>query len=275
MQGADSDALFPMLKCRKMAAINMSPSTPFRSVECEDGLPTILFDEIDTVFGPKAKKENEEIRGLLNAGHRRGKKTYRTVMFGQKATVEGIEAFSAVAMAGIGWLPDTLLGRSIIIRMRRRHDGESIEPFRYRVHAPQGHQIYIMVQVWAEAQPQEISTWPEMPEAVQDRAADAWESLLAVADAIGGKWPVLARNAAVALLSEAGENEPSLGSRLLIDLKIVFKNATALSSKQILQDLQALDESPWRDLKGKPLDERGLAHRLRREPLRREQQLHN
>jgi len=53
-----------------VTAVNVSPSYLFRKVGTEQG-ETILYDEIDTVFGPKAK-ENEEIRGLLNAGHRRG-----------------------------------------------------------------------------------------------------------------------------------------------------------------------------------------------------------
>jgi hypothetical protein len=42
-------------------AINVTPAYLFRKVGGEDGPPTILFDEIDTVFGPKAK-ENEETR---------------------------------------------------------------------------------------------------------------------------------------------------------------------------------------------------------------------
>jgi hypothetical protein len=51
-------------------AINVTPAYLFRKVgDDPDHLPTILYDEIDTVFGPKAK-ENEEIRGLLNAGWR-------------------------------------------------------------------------------------------------------------------------------------------------------------------------------------------------------------
>ena len=33
--------------------------------------PTLLYDEIDIVYGPKAKG-NEELRAVLNAGHRRG-----------------------------------------------------------------------------------------------------------------------------------------------------------------------------------------------------------
>jgi hypothetical protein len=72
-------------------AINVTPAYLFRKVGGEDGLPTILFDEIDTVFGPKAK-ENEEIRALLNAGHRRGAMTGRCVVKGNTIETEDIPA---------------------------------------------------------------------------------------------------------------------------------------------------------------------------------------
>jgi hypothetical protein len=55
--------------------------TASNKVGAEEGPPTILYDEIDTVFGPKAK-DNEEIRGLLNAGHRRGAVAGRCVTKG-------------------------------------------------------------------------------------------------------------------------------------------------------------------------------------------------
>ena len=87
------------------------------------------------MFGPKAK-ENEEIRGLLNAGHRRGAVAGRCVVKGKEIVTEEIPAYSAVALAGLGWLPDTILTRSVIIRMRRRHQGEQVEQFRRRIHAP-------------------------------------------------------------------------------------------------------------------------------------------
>jgi hypothetical protein len=63
----------------------------------------------------------------------------------------------------------------------------------------------------------------------------------------------------------AGSNEvePSLGIRLLTDLRLIFEGGKELPSKTILERLQALPESPWSDLRGKPLDERGLAKRLR------------
>ena len=60
-------------------AVNVTPAYLFRKVGDQKGAPTILFDEIDTVFGPKAK-DNEEIRGLLNAGHRRGAVAGRCVV---------------------------------------------------------------------------------------------------------------------------------------------------------------------------------------------------
>ena len=83
-----------------MTAVNVTPAYLFRKVGAEEGA-TILFDEIDTVFGPKAK-ENEEIRGLLNAGHRKGAVAGRCVARGQTVMTEEIPAYAAVAMAG--WL---------------------------------------------------------------------------------------------------------------------------------------------------------------------------
>jgi hypothetical protein len=129
-------------------AVNVTPAYLFRKVGSPEGRSTILYDEIDTVFGPKAK-ENEEIRGLLNAGHRRGAVAGRCVTKGKIVETEEIPAYAAVALAGIGWLPDTLLTRSIIIRMRRRKHGERVEQFRRRIHAGQGHPLRNKLAAWA------------------------------------------------------------------------------------------------------------------------------
>jgi hypothetical protein len=141
----------------------------------------------DTVFGPKAK-DNEDIRGLLNAGHRRGAKVGRCVVRGNTIETEEIEAYSAVALAGLGWLPDTILTRSIVVRMRKRHAGERIEPFRPRVNRAEGERVRSMIQLWARTVPAEI-VWPELPPEIQDRDADVWEALITIADLVGGKWP--------------------------------------------------------------------------------------
>jgi uncharacterized protein DUF3631 len=102
-----------------------------------------------------------------------------------------------------------------------------------------------------------------MPPSVEDRDADVWESLLAIADAAGEGWPKRARAAAVALVAAAADKEPSLGIRLLSDLREIFGEHDQLTTAEILMRLHALPEAPWNDLRGKQLNDRGLAYRLR------------
>ena len=120
-----------------MHAINCTPAALFRSVADLDRRPTILFDEIDTIFGPRAK-DNEEVRGFLNAGHRRSGVAYRCVGLGTSQKVAAFPAFAAVAVAGLDDLPATIASRSIVVRMRRRAADEHVEPYRLRHHEPQG-----------------------------------------------------------------------------------------------------------------------------------------
>ena len=86
---------------RPVESINATPAYLFRRISDPDGAPTLLHDEIDTVFGPKAK-ENEEIRGVLNAGHRRGAMAGRCVVRGKIVETEELPAYCAVALAGLG-----------------------------------------------------------------------------------------------------------------------------------------------------------------------------
>jgi len=134
---------------RPIESVNATPAYLFRKVSDEDGLPTVLYDEIDTVFGPKAK-ENEEVRGFLNAGHRKGAMAGRCVMSGKTIRTEELPAYCAVAMAGLGILPDTILTRSVVIQMRRRSPYERIEPYRRRIHSGDGNALRDRLAIWAE-----------------------------------------------------------------------------------------------------------------------------
>jgi len=246
-----------------VAAVNVTPAYLFRKVGGEDGPPTILFDEIDTVFGPKAK-EHEELRALLNSGHRRGAVAGRCLVRGKIVETEEISSYAAVALAGLGWLPDTILSRSVIIRMRRRAPDERIEAFRRRVHAPQGEALCRRLAGWAATIRDEATeARPDMPAGVEDRNADMWEPLLAVADIAGGSWPGRARAAAVALVAVAREVEPSLNIRLLADVRTVFGDEEQLPTKKILAELCLIEDAPWNDLKGKPITDNQIARRLR------------
>ncbi|MFF4147501.1 DUF3631 domain-containing protein [Streptomyces sp. NPDC001698] len=247
-----------------MTAVNASAAALFRSVSSGNGKPTILFDEIDTVFGPKAG-DNEELRGFLNAGHRRTGVTYRCIGDGGQQTVQAFPSYCAVAVAGLGSLPDTILSRSVIIRMRRRARNEKVEPFRARVHEAEGHKLRDRLAAWAEhARGFVMGAWPEMPDGVTDRPADVWEPLLAIADAIGGHWPERARAACVTLVTASRANDKgSIGVRLLTDLRDhVLTGIDRLPTVAILDRLNSMDDAPWADLNGKPLDNRRLSKML-------------
>jgi hypothetical protein len=248
--------------------VNMSPAYLFRRIGADIGLPTLLVDEIDALFNGKSQSA-EEIRGLLNAGHRRGAMVGRCVIHGKTVTTEESPAFCAVALAGLGFIPDTLMSRSIIIRMRRRAPNETVEPYRRRDHGAAGEALHDRLATWAAPRIEAMSkARPDMPRGVEDRAADCWEPLLVIADAAGGHWPDISRDAAVALVSASREANPSLGIRLLEDIRTAFQGDDKLSTEQLLSRLISLPESPWANLKGKPLDDRGLAARLRKYEVR-------
>ncbi|MEV5800556.1 DUF3631 domain-containing protein [Streptomyces collinus] len=249
---------------QSMTAVNASAAALFRAVSGANGRPTILFDEIDTIFGPKAG-DNEELRGFLNAGHRRSGVTYRCIGDGGNQTVQAFPSYCAVAVAGLGSLPDTILTRSVVIRMRRRARNEHVEPFRARIHEAQGHKLRDRLAQWAEqTRARVVDAWPDMPEGVTDRPADVWEPLLAVADAAGGAWPERAREACVTLVAASKANDKgSMGIRLLADLRDhVMVGIDRLPTVAILDRLNALDDAPWADLHGKPLDNRRLSRML-------------
>jgi len=247
---------------RAVHAVNTSPAYLFRKVSDEAGTPTILYDEIDTVFGPKAK-DNEDIRGMLNAGHRKGAVAGRCVVRGNVVRTEELPAYCAVALAGLNDLPDTIMSRSILIRMRKRSPSEIVEPWRSRINGPQAKPIAAALKSWTSSLPDPLP-WPVMPVEIEDRDADIWESLLVVADAAGGEWPLRARAAAVELVRGSKDSTPSLGVQLLADLARIFAEASMnqLSTQSVLDGLRALEESPWADLRGKALDARGLSRRL-------------
>jgi hypothetical protein len=249
---------------RAVHAVNTSPAYLFRRVSDKDGRPTILFDEIDTVFGPKAK-DNEEVRGMLNAGHRQGATAGRCVVKGNEITTEDLPAYCAVALAGLDDLPDTIMTRSVVVRMRRRAPGERIEPWRARINGPEGEQLGDRLAAWSNTRQHVDIDWPEMPEGVEDRNADVWEALIAVADLAGGRWPALARVTAVTAVTDTSEGESqSLGIQLLHDLRELFSQESTdrMSSIDIVSKLNNLDESPWGGFGEHGLDARGLARRL-------------
>jgi hypothetical protein len=229
-------------------------------------LPSLLLDESDAAF--KGDKEYAEaLRGILNAGFRRGGVTSICVGQGANLSYRDFPVFSPKAIAGIGKLPDTIADRAIPIQLRRRRRGEHVERFRQRKVEPTAVPLHSAVAAWAEANLTALAdAEPELPQELDDRAQDIVEPLLAIAEAVGGEWPDRARHATVALLTgEHREDSDSLGVRLLRDIREVFDEECKdrLSTSTILEKLHGADEAPWGSLRGEPLDARSLARLLK------------
>jgi hypothetical protein len=104
-----------------------------------------------------------------------------------------------------------------------------------------------------------------VPGELNDRAADNWRPLLAIADQAGGSWPERARRAAQAL-SGVGSEEDAVGIMLLADLRDLFaqKATDRLLTESILPALHDMEERPWSEWRrGKPMSARHVAELLR------------
>jgi hypothetical protein len=243
---------------------NISVAALARSV---DQGATLLLDEIDSVFGKgKASETQEMLRGILDSGYRTGGSYVR--MAGQGASMEPrrFSTFSPKVISGIGGLPGTLEDRSIVIQMKRKLPGEHAERFRFRDGRDHAKPIRDRLAAWASSAIKElIDARPDISTQLDDRAADGWEPLLAIADMAGDDWPQQARDAALALsVGEAREDE-SLGVRLLADIAEAFGTSTQISTNDLLAVLNGMEESPWGGFRdGQGMTGRSLANMLRR-----------
>ena len=193
----------------------------FRKID--RGQPTLLLDEIDTLFG-KDPSMMQGIRGILNAGYRIGGKVSRCVP--PDFDAEDFSVFCPKAFAGIGdALPDTTADRSIPIVLRRRAPTErKPERFRLRRATAELEPLAQDLRDWADEARRTLgSLEPDLPDELNDRAQDAWEVLLAIVDLAGGTWSEQARTAAIALQGEIVDKD--VGVLLLGHVREAFELA--------------------------------------------------
>ncbi len=247
---------------RPMMTVNTSPAVVFRIIG-EDP-PTLLVDEADTIFGPKAG-EKEDLRGLLNAGHQRNRPAWR--ISGPEHKPTAFPTFAMAALAGIGDLPDTIMDRAVVLRMQKRKPGEKVAPFRSRHSVPELNALRDRLAAWlTPLRGAAHRLVPPMP--VEDRAADTWEPLVIVADLAGGHWPAHARAACLAMTRNevVQDEQTTLKTRLLRDIRRVFEqqgDKEALRSHDLLAALVQDAEAPWAEYGTKGLNAYHLANLLR------------
>jgi hypothetical protein len=233
---------------RSLSTVNVSSAALYRTIDARPGT-ALLIDEADRLFGGPQERV-QELFGLINSGtRRRGGKAMRVEGRGTDMHPKSYRTFSPKLIAGIGTLPDTIADRSAAIRMRRRLRSEPIERFREDdalAAAPFG----AWFEHWADATTIETlaAARPDVPDKLDDRAQDAWEPLLTIADTAGEEWPSRARRAAVALAVEAETvAEERLELLCLRHVRHAFDEhgEAELPSATILAALVARDDGPW------------------------------
>lgn len=175
------------LVAKPLSADSILAAALFRTIEL--ARPTLLLDEGDTYLG-----DNEDLRGILNSGHRRDGCVIRCV--GDDHEPRAFSTWAPVLLAQIGKPPATIYDRSIVITLRRKKSSEQAEHFR-----PGARQALHALARKAARWTKDNATQMMQAETValqflDDRANDNWQPLLAVADVAGGHWPQRARKAA-------------------------------------------------------------------------------
>jgi Protein of unknown function (DUF3631) len=263
-----------LLVNKPVSLLSPSPASLYVLIQYEH--PTLLVDEVDTLF---ARKDISDITAITNSGFQRGARVPRVTLEPTKH-VEYFDVFGPMLLAGIDKnnMPDTIEDRSIEIRLKRRRD-EKIETFRPRKNGPEAELLRLKLEQWAATALSIAKTKddPIFPDGIEGREADKWESLLIVGDVDDvnsvdakngvGEWAKRARDAALEYHYDKTDIEPaSKGEMLLKDISTIFarKSTFQITSAELLSLLLKIDESPWSDYShGRALSYRGLAKLLK------------
>ncbi len=263
---------------RPLRTESMTAAVLFRLVE--QYKPTLLLDEVDAYLN-----EAEELRGLLNAGHKRGAKAYRCE--GENNTVRGFAAFAPAALAGIGALPGTLHDRSNVIKLVRAKPGEIVARFDSRRIQTETELCRKLARWTADKFDQLKNCDPQLPENAFNRLADNWRPLFAIAEAAGADWPQRVCSAFTALTATADLDAQGVGTMLLSDIAVIFaakdrdklpsleeslaaieagEAVDKLPSATLAARLAEIEGRPWAEWgrHRKPISTNQLANQLRR-----------
>lgn len=266
------------LALRALPASNISPSSLFRTVEAVS--PTLLLDEADTfIIG------SEEMRGFLNSGHGRDF-AFVIRLVGDEHEPRQFSTFTFIALAMKGKkLPDTVQDRSIGIPMaRRKRDAQKIPSLPRRRAGDAFDVLRQKLTRWARDNLNALKGGtPAEPSELNDRAADNWRLMFAIADLAGGDWPAAARRDAVALSGDADAGDADeMAVVLLGDIRDYFarpdlKNQQHVSSEELVGHLQGMPERPWSEWgkAHKPISQNQVARLLKPFGIRTTDQRHH
>jgi hypothetical protein len=217
--------------------------------------PTLLIDEADTFL-----HGNAGMTGILNAGHMRGGSIVHNTLVDNIWTPVMLSVAGPKSIAAIGTLPSTILDRSIAIHLHRKPVHVATRK-RWESHVKDDlADLRKKIVRWTGDHSADLTiSDPELPTSLNDRAADNWRPLIAIADAVGGIWPDKARDAA-RVLTDADADDLTLSQMALEDFRAIIERSPDRRIKS--QDLAArfleIADRPWFYFQGR---QRGISAR--------------
>jgi hypothetical protein len=259
--------LMDLLAAVAAKPVQSSGTTPAALVRIAHAMkPTIFLDEMDTLL--KGNKEGaESIRGILNAGFRKGG-TFRKCNVASHE-LEEFNTYCPKCLAGIGELWDTVASRSIAIVMRRKRRDETVEPFRQRTIREAGAPIRIELESWATRGASSLlqAIRPAPICSLSDRQNDIAEPLMAIAQLVGDRWLQRLTLGLQTVFKAASVADGSVGATLLSDIRAVFdeRRTDSVPSAILADCLCKVDGRSWADWNhGNGMTTNNLARQLRK-----------
>jgi hypothetical protein len=247
--------LVSLLVPRGLMITDASAAVVYRMIAAWN--PTLIVDEADQTF-----RDNPELRQIINSGWTRGAGVPRC--HPETHDPEFFETFGpkAIGLKGLN-VPDTTLGRSIVIELSRKLPTDRVGDFDH-TDDPGLAKLRAQIARWARDNKECIrTTVPRMPDGFFNRVRANWKLIMAIAEHCG--YGVQAREAAVKLSRRS--DEASLGVELLRDIRETFERLRLdrITSEQLVNELGNCPDRPWceMDRTGKPITQLQLARMLK------------
>jgi hypothetical protein len=228
--------------------VNPKPASLIRAIDASGGNEAILFDEVDLYFNPKAGEDKSDVQAVLNSGFERGRTVKRYDVTSR--SIQALSVFAPVAFGSIDKLPDTLEDRGIVITIHRKLTTEIVSRFlRHKVKA-ETKALRERISVWARVDTLSglRAAEPELPEDLDDRAADIWWPLFVICDHASAEYAERIRAAAKDITNARVDDDDSMAIKLLRGIWKVWpddQTALAVSGERLTQLLNEDDELPF------------------------------
>ena len=242
------------LASKALSIAHVTAAALFRLID--EYTPSLLIDELDRII-----HHNKDLHSVLNTAHKRDSAFVPRVVRGE---VVRFNVYGPKAMASIGKLPGTVQDRAIAINLRRKRLDEHVELLPSDPVAAYA-DLRRKIARWVQDNRNAIAhQQPEIPAGLNDRAADNWRPLLAIARALSPYWYGVARRHAVEVSRAADIESVDPAEQLLRDIKRVFdaaRNVKRLPVSRLHAALVKCESGIWADTR-QPLSKARLARML-------------